>query len=210
MYSTNRNIQIKLNHKLCKIKSRYIKLQYNVWQDFSLARFQLHVFLRLVKPTLKADIWEQSMSDVALKSIRLFLSHIKGRGGVQVWKFIFFCFAICCSTMFLVSKMCSVTSSSSGWDFTDGNVRVGITGCRKIYRKYPFVEKSENVANFCTLVHFLGPCMIRLTPKLVWKEKILISVFSKKGFQKFWFFAKWRLFLFTFLWKMTKMAKNWV
>ena len=70
MYSTNRNIQIKLNHKLFKIKSRYIKLQYNVWQDFSLARFQLHVFLRLVKPTLKADLWEQSMSDVALKSIR--------------------------------------------------------------------------------------------------------------------------------------------
>ena len=70
MYSTNRNIQIKSNHKLCKIKSRYIKLQYNVWQDFSLARFQLHVFLRLVKPTLKADLWEQSMSDVALKSIR--------------------------------------------------------------------------------------------------------------------------------------------
>ena len=41
--------------------------------DFSLPRFRLHVFLRLVKPTCKADLWEQSMSYVALKSIRLFL-----------------------------------------------------------------------------------------------------------------------------------------
>ena len=90
MYSTNRNIQIKLNHKLCKIKSRYIKLQYNVWQDFSLARFQLHVFLRLVKPTLKADLWEQSMSDVALKSIRLFLWYGMGdRGERPARRFLF-------------------------------------------------------------------------------------------------------------------------
>ena len=68
MYSTNRNIQIKLYHKLCKTKRRYITLQYNVWQDFSLARFLLHVFLRLVRPTLRAAF----MSDDALKRIRLF------------------------------------------------------------------------------------------------------------------------------------------
>ena len=70
------------------------------------------------------------------------------------------------------------------------------------------------VANVCTPARFLGPCMIRLTPKLVWKEKILISVFSKRGFQNFWCLAKWRSFLIHFFYekwqKLLKIGVNMV
>jgi len=64
--------------------------------------------------------------------------------------------------------------SMSGWDFTDGNVRVTryiIRDVTKYIGNPPLVvEKSENVAYFCTPVCFL--------------EKILISLF--KDIDKFY------------------------
>ena len=163
MYSTNRNIQIKLNHKLCKIKSWYIKLQYNVCEDFSLPRLQHHVFLRLVKPTLKADLWEQYMLDVPLKSIRLFLSHILLKFSYMKWrKMLFLEFHVFLNNfllkhardwMFWQQQVVNIMTKKLLGDFWNfAYFQNGSHFCPKIGKNYDFWDKNgchfENILNF--------------------------------------------------------------
>ena len=70
-------------------------------------------------------------------------------------------------------------SSLSGWDFMDGNIRVGITGCREIYRKSPFVEKLAHA--------FFGPLGGQIDTKFGLEVEIINICFQRGDFEYFHF-----------------------